>query len=35
MQNEHDEKKCKSCGIKYKPFDCFLEYENFKDDLTE
>ena len=23
------------CGIKYKYCDCFLEYTNFKDDLTE
>ena len=32
---EHDDKKCESCGIKYKNCDCFLEYKNFKDDLTE
>ena len=32
---EHDDKKCESYGIKYKYCDCFLEYTNFKDDLTE
>ena len=32
---EHDDKKCKICGIKYKYCDCFLEYTNFKDDLIE
>ena len=31
----HDDKKCKTCGIKYKDWECFLEYTNFKDDLTE
>ena len=30
----HDDKKCETCGIKYKYCDCFLEYTNFKDDLT-
>ena len=28
-------KKCETCGIKYKYWDCFLEYTNFKDDLIE
>ena len=28
-------KKCKTCGIKYKYCDCFLENINFKDDLIE
>ena len=28
----HDDKKCKTYGIKYKYCDCFLEYKNFKDD---
>ena len=28
-----EEKKCETCGIKYKYYDCFLEYTNFKDDL--
>ena len=32
---EHDDKKCQICGIKYKYYDCFLEYKNFKDDLIE
>ena len=30
-----DDKKCETCGIKYKYCDCFLEYTNFKDDLIE
>ena len=30
-----DTKKCKTCGIKYKYCDCFLEYTNFKEDLVE
>ena len=30
-----DDKKCKTCRIKYKYCDCFLEYKNFKDDLIE
>ena len=29
----HDDKKCETCGIKYKYCDCFIEYTNFKDDL--
>ena len=32
---EHDNKKCETCGIKYKYCDCFLECANFKDDLIE
>ena len=31
----HDDKKCETCGIKCRYCDCFLEYTNFKDDLTE
>ena len=31
----HDGKKCETCGIKYKYWDCFLESKNFKDDLKE
>ena len=31
----HDDKKCETCGIKYKYFDCFLEYANLKDYLIE
>ena len=31
----HDDKKCKTCGIKCKYGDCFLEYTNLKDDLIE
>ena len=32
---KHDDKKCETCRIKYKYYDCFLEYTNFKDDLIE
>ena len=32
---EHNEKKCETCGIKYKYCNCFLEYTNFKDNLIE
>ena len=28
-------KKCEPCGIKYKYYDCLLEYTNSKDDLIE
>ena len=31
----HNNKKCETCGIKYKYCDCFLEYTNFKNDLIE
>ena len=31
----HDDKKCETCGIKYKHCHCFLEYKNFKDNLIE
>ena len=31
----HDDKKCETCGIKYKYCDCFLGYTNFKDNLIE
>ena len=34
-KRRHDDKKCKTCGIKFKYCDCFLEYINFKDDLME
>ena len=27
----NDNKKCESCGIKYKDCECFLEYTSFKD----
>ena len=30
-----DDKKCETCGIKYKYCDCFIQYTNFKDDLIE
>ena len=32
---EYNDKKCETCGIKYKHCDCFLEYTNFEDDLIE
>ena len=35
FKSEQDDKKCDTCGIKYKYCDCFLEYVNFKDDLIE
>ena len=31
----HDDKKCETCGIKYKYCDCFLEYTDFKNNLIE
>ena len=31
----HDDKKCETCGIKYKYCNCFLEYINSKYDLIE
>ena len=31
----HDDKKCETCGIRYKYCDCSIEYMNFKDDLIE
>ena len=31
----HDDKKRETCGIKYKYCNCFLEYTNFKDNLSE
>ena len=31
----HEDKKCETCGIKYKYCDCFLKYKTFKDDLIE
>ena len=31
----HDDKKYETCVIKYKYFDCFPEYGNFKDGLIE
>ena len=34
-KNKHNNKKCETCGIKYKNCDCFLKYTNFKDDLKE
>ena len=32
---EYDNIKCKTCGIKYRDCDCFLEYKNIKDNLIE
>ena len=34
-KNELDNKKCETCGTKYKYSNYFLEYINFKDDLIE
>ena len=31
----HQDKKCETCGIKYKYCDFFLKYTNFRDDLIE
>ena len=31
----HNDKKCETFRIKYKYWNCFLEYTNFKDDLIE
>ena len=31
----HGNKKSETCGVKYKYYDCFLKYANFKDDLIE
>ena len=31
----HDDKKCETCGIKYKHCHKFLEFTTFKDDLIE
>ena len=31
----HNDKKCKTCGIKQRYCDCFLGYTNFKDELIE
>ena len=32
---KHNDQKCKTFGIKYKDWDCFLEYTNIKGDLIE
>ena len=31
----NNDKKCETCEIEYKYFDCFLEYTDFKDDSVE
>ena len=31
----HDDKICETCEIKYKYCDCFLEQQNFTDDLVK
>ena len=31
----YDNKKCETCGTKYKYCNCFLEFINCKDDLIE
>ena len=32
---EHKDQKCETFRIRYKNWNCFLEYTNFKDGLTE
>ena len=32
---EHDDKICETCGVKFKYYNYFLKYANFKDDLIE
>ena len=32
---KRDDKKCETCGIKYKYCDCILDHTNSKEDLTE
>ena len=32
---EHDNRKCDTCGIKYKNCECFLEYTNCKYNLVK
>ena len=34
-KNGHKDKKCETCGIKYKYCNCLLEQENVKVDLIE
>ena len=31
----HDDKRCETCGTKYKYCGCFLKYTNFKNDLIK
>ena len=31
----HDDRKCQTCRIKYRHYDCFFEYAKIKDDLIE
>ena len=31
----HGDKKWKTCGIKYKDCDCFLEYTKLKDNIIQ
>ena len=31
----YDDKKCQTCGIKFKHCNCFLQYTNFRDYLIE
>ena len=35
IQYKHKDKKCETCGIKYKDYDYFLKYTSFKDNLIE
>ena len=31
----YDDKKCETCGIRYKYCNCFLKYTNFKDSFKK
>ena len=31
----HNNEQCEACRIKYKYCECFLEYQNFKDNLLK
>ena len=33
--NTDNNKKCETCGIKFKKFECFPGYTNFKDNLMK
>ena len=35
LKYKQDDKKCETCRIKYKYWDCFLEQPDFKGDLVE
>ena len=35
VKYRHDNKKCETCGIKYKYYNCFLKYIKSKVDIVE